>query len=420
MSHHLPRPDLASPLRTLTELREHISGVCFKHGPPSRIGIELEWLLYDPRDSDRYPDLAVLQQVLGKHTPRTLDPNSPAEPLPHQGLVTVEPGGQIEISSAPSDSVADLVAAMSADIAYLSALLEPSGFVLSNLAADPFRSPRRLLKTPRYDAMADTFAEVGPAGAVMMCSTAATQVCIDLGSQTQAPTRWQAAHQLGPVLLAAFANSPRTAGELGTVGDLASARMAAWWRLDPSRTLPPTDLDVAGYSEAYIDRVIDAPVLARNRGEQDWRIQPGTTLRGWLDSGQPLDSADVDLHLSMLFPPVRPQGYLELRYFDAQPADEWIAPLALVAALFADDSTVEQVVACTVAAADRWNQATEIGLGDQLLRTIATDLWAIAEPQLKALELGAERTEQVSALLRRRFVEAISPANDQLSEEGSR
>jgi glutamate--cysteine ligase len=412
MSHHLPQPDRAVPIHSVPELRAHVSGVCFKHGPPARIGLELEWLLHDPDDPDRYPDPEVLRQVLGSHAPRTLDPNSPAEQLPQNGLVTVEPGGQIEISSAPAASVAALVAAMTADVAYLSKLLEPSGFGLSDVAADPRRRPRRMLHTPRYNAMADRFDEIGPAGLVMMCSTAATQVCVDLGTSEQAPARWRAAHQVGPTLLGAFANSPRTAGDLANV---ASTRMSSWWLLDPVRTAPPASLEFGG----YVERAMDTPVLARCSGEQNWRVDPPLTLREWLASGRPLTTADVDLHLSMLFPPVRPQGYLELRYLDAQPAWQWIVPLALLAALFADEDAVRLVNECTASGADRWRQATEIGLADPVLRSIAGELWSIAEPRLASLGLDDDTTTQVCRVARRRLVDGISPGADQLISEGS-
>jgi glutamate--cysteine ligase len=191
--------------------------------------------------------------------------------------------------------------------------------------------------------------------------------------------------------------------------------MSSWWQLDPARTMPPTSLE----PEAYLDRVLETPVLARCRDEQSWLVDPPMTMMDWLASGQPLSTADVDLHLSMLFPPVRPQGYLELRYLDAQPADEWIAPLALVSTLFADDETVDQVIAATTAGADRWQQATEVGLADDVLRGIAGRLWAIAEPLLVGLGLGADINGRVIALCRRRLVDAISPATDQLSREGS-
>jgi glutamate--cysteine ligase len=329
--------------------------------------------------------------------------------LPHGGLITVEPGGQLEISSVPADSVAGLITAMSADIQALRALLAPSGFELSGLATDPHRQPHRILKTPRYDAMADCFDEFGPAGRVMMCSTAAAQICLDLGTRDQAADRWRAAHQLGPVLLAAFANSPRTAG--GLLPAAASTRMSSWWQLDPERTQPPKSTAL----DSYAERVLNSRVLARRRETGDWRLEQPLTLREWIESGELLSTADIDLHLSMLFPPVRPQGYLEIRYLDAQPGDEWVAPLALLAALFAGPQPVRQVLRCCAEGADRWQQAIQHGLADPVLRGIAARLCYIAAPGLDGLGLPPAVRAEVDRVLRRRLREAVSPASEALS-----
>jgi glutamate--cysteine ligase len=400
MSHLLADVSSASPVRTVAEAGAYIASVCFKHGPPRRIGIELEWLLTDPDDPLRRPDRSTLLTALGPHAPRTLNPDRPAEPLPAGGLVTIEPGGQVEISSAPASSCARLIAAMRRDIANLDQLLRPTGFVLSDRAAEPDRASHRILHTPRYDAMAAGFARISPAGAIMMCGTAAAQICVDLGSAEQAPERWRVAHLLGPVLLAAFANSP-AAGQV-------SARMAAWWALDPARTGPPGTLDPAD----YVRRVLDTPVLARQRSAGDWLIQEPASLRDWIRAGEPLDTTDLDLHLSMLFPPVRPQGYLELRYLDAQPGAEWMAPLALIAALFADAETLALAGEACRPAADRWQQATEVGLADRALAQAARELAAIGESAVGRLHLGPGDLREVRRLLDRRLRQGISPAAD--------
>jgi glutamate--cysteine ligase len=401
------------PIRTIAEAGTYVTRVCFKHGPPVKTGIELEWLVIDPHDPDRRPDVQTLATLLGPHAPATLAAGSPGAPLPHGGLVTVEPGGQLEISSVPHLSVPDLMTAMSADIQALRALLAPAGFELSEAAADPHRLPHRILTTPRYDAMADRFDEFGPAGRVMMCSTAAAQVCLDLGTGAEAADRWRAANQLGPVLLAAFANSPRTAGDL--VPAAASTRMAAWWQLDPRRTRPPASYALDGYAEW----VLDTPMLARRRDTGDWRVPP-LTLREWIDSGGQLSTADLDLHLSLLFPPVRPQGYLEIRYLDAQPGEEWMAPLALLAALFAGPERVRQVLRCCAEGADRWRQATEHGLADPVLRAIAAHLLDIAILGLDRLGLPRAVREQVDRVLHRRLCEGVSPGSEALLLEGRR
>ncbi|MDQ1742818.1 MAG: glutamate--cysteine ligase [Pseudonocardiales bacterium] len=396
------------PIRTIAEAGTYVTRVCFKHGPPAKTGIELEWLVLDPHDPDRRPDVPTLAALLGQHAPATLVAGSPAAPLPHGGLVTVEPGGQLEISSPPASSVTGLIAAVSADIQALQALIAPAGFELSGLAADPHRLPHRILTTPRYNAMADRFDEFGPAGRVMMCSTAAAQVCLDLGTRAEAADRWRAAHQLGPVLLAAFANSPRTAGDL--VPAAASTRMSSWWSLDPERSRPPASL----VPEDYVQRVLDTHVLARRRDSGDWRLEQPLTLREWIESGEPLSTADLDLHLSTLFPPVRPQGYLEIRYLDAQPGQEWTVPLALLTALFAGPEPVRQVLECTDAGADRWQQATEHGLADPVLRAIAAQLVDIAQPGLDSLGLPPAVRAEVDGVLHRRLREGISPGSEVL------
>lgn len=397
MSRSLADFRTASPIRTAAEAGAYIASVCFKHGPPRRIGIELEWLLTDPDDPLRHPDLPLLRTALGPHAPRTLNPDSPARPLPAGGLVTVEPGGQVEISSAPATSCSMLIEKMRRDVDRLDQLLRPTGFRLSDRAADTGRAGRRILYTPRYDAMATGFARISPAGAVMMCATAATQICVDLGRPDQAPLRWRAAHLLGPVLLAAFANSPADGH--------ASARMAAWWALDPVRTEPPGSLEPSD----YVRRALDTPMLARPRSDGDWLVHQPASLRDWLAAGEPLDTADIDLHLSMLFPPVRPQGYLELRYLDAQPAGEWPVPLALIAALFGDPAALAAAAEACRPVADRWPQATEMGLADPPLATAARELADLGDRVVGDLRLPAADLELVRTVLRRRLRDGISP-----------
>src|SRR5438067_2590267 len=68
-------------LRTREQAEAYVASVCFKHGPPRLLGVELEWLLARP--SGRPPlDLETLATALGPYAPTTVDPQSPAHPLP--------------------------------------------------------------------------------------------------------------------------------------------------------------------------------------------------------------------------------------------------------------------------------------------------------------------------------------------------
>ena len=153
--------------------------------------------------------------------------------------------------------------------------------------------------------------------------------------------RWAAVHALGPVLLAAFANSPRLHGRRT---GWKSTRWAAWLRADPARTAPPADPDPADPAAAWARRVLDAPVLCV-RGDGSWLVPEGLTFAAWVRGGGPARRpiADLDYHVSTLFPPVRPRGHLEVRYVDMQPGRRWALPVAVLAALLSDPGVIDVV-----------------------------------------------------------------------------
>ena len=115
-----------------------------------------------------------------------------------------------------------------------------AGLSLVGSGVDPYRPPARILDLPRYAAMEEFFDRGGPWGRLMMCSTASVQVCVDAGLEGDGPSgyryRWRLLHALGPVLVAAFANSPLRAGR---PTGWKSTRQAVWARLDPGRTRAP-------------------------------------------------------------------------------------------------------------------------------------------------------------------------------------
>ncbi|MGH3854268.1 MAG: glutamate-cysteine ligase family protein [Pseudonocardiaceae bacterium] len=299
----------------------YVRSVCFKHGPPTLLGVELEWVVQHSGNPHRPLQAPHLADALGAHVPYSLVPHSPQTPLPHGSTVTVEPGGQLEISSPPCASLTELIATVEGDTAALTDLLDPAGLVLTGSGSDPHRPSRRLVNIPRYAAMETAFDRIGPMGRAMMCSTAAIQVCLDAGTRSQVALRWAALHDLGPVLLAAFANSTWLGGvRTGWV----SSRMQAWFALDPARTRPsrvpwgPTaEWDPAA---EWACRALDTTVLRQRLSRGSWDVPIGVTFTDWLAGALPgrPSTADLDYHLTTLFPPVRPQGYLEVRYLDTQ------------------------------------------------------------------------------------------------------
>ncbi|MFI7650136.1 ergothioneine biosynthesis glutamate--cysteine ligase EgtA [Micromonospora sp. NPDC049460] len=398
-----PELDRSIVLRERAAAAGHLARICFKTGPPTHTGVELEWTVHDAADPARPVDGERLRAALGRHSPPTLDRASPAAPLRHGGTVTVEPGGQLEISTAPRTSLATLVQATDGDIAQLSGLLAAAGLVLGQSGIDPHRPPRAVVETPRYRAMRHVFDRRGAAGRTMMYSTAGLQVCLDAGEPEHLPARWATAHALGPPLLAAFATAARHAGR---ATGWASARMAAWFAIDPARTRPvwtPARADVDPVA-AWTDYVLAAPLLCVRGGGPDWTPPPAVSFADWVDGAlpRPPTTDDLDYHVSTLFPPVRPRGYLELRYLDAQPGRGWAVALAVVAALLAEPGTVHAARAVAGPVAHRWRAAARHGLRDPALAAAAVELFDLALTALPRLGLPAALHDDIDRGVRRR------------------
>ena len=292
----------------------YVGGTVFKTGPPELVGVELEWLV---RDADR-PDDPVRPERLAEALAQEFDP-------PLAGVLTTEPGGQLELSSPPAP-LAGCIAGAAADLDRLRARVATAGLTLAGLGLDP-RPPVLRTTVPRYVAMDRHFARRGPDGRRMMCSTASVQVCLDAGADdADVADRWHSLHAWLPVLTALFANSPAPGWRC--------RRAAVWAAIDPTRTAAPAGADPRS---AYARWALDAQLLAVRREGGPWTAPAGLTFRDWLRGSAaglaPPTWADLDYHLTTLFPPVRPRGHLELRAVDAQPGDGWRVVVALVAGL---------------------------------------------------------------------------------------
>lgn len=378
-------------LRTREDVCAHVEAAV-RYGTPGTVGVELEWLAVDRSTPCTRPPLERVRAALAT-----------AGPLPGASLITTEPGGQVELSSAPVFGPGPAVRALASDVGAVRDCLQASGVSLTGLGADPVRPPVRLVRSPRYDVM-EAFWDAsgaGEAGRAMMCSSAALQVSLDAGTDVGrgdtgrtvsggvqgAGQRWQRAHAVGPALVAAFACSPLLQG---APTGWRSTRQRFWRDLDPSRTRPPAA--GLGPVEALTQLALTAQLMLVR--DQDGRCRPaprGTTFGDWLAAGRPT-SGDLDYHLTTLFPPVRLRGWLELRYVDALPDGLWPVAVAVCAALLDDDRAADAAREACAPVEDRWTDAARHATADAALGAAATScLLAAAEalPRLGAPELVA-------------------------------
>ncbi|MFE5836509.1 ergothioneine biosynthesis glutamate--cysteine ligase EgtA [Arthrobacter sp. NPDC056493] len=356
--------------------------MCFKTGPPGAAGVEVERLVHDALDPRMPVAAARVKAAMAASEGR----------LPGGGVISFEPGGQLEVSSACASGLPALVAATRADLAAVETRLSDAGLCFGSLALDPDRPAVRSLEHPRYASMERHFNASGPAGRTMMCSTASLQVSLEAGldapASTGAAQRWSRLHTLLPVLAAMFANSPFLHGR---PSGWRSNRQRTWLAIDPTRTaaVPPS----GDPRLAWARYALDALVLCIPSRESSWDAPRGLTMRDWLHGAGPRPATlrDLDYHLTTLFPPVRPRGFVEIRAIDAQAGHDWEAVTAMVVALVDDEQAADLAAnACapTASLPDAMRTAARDGLTNAVLASAAL---ACAEAALTALpRLGAD------------------------------
>jgi glutamate--cysteine ligase len=256
----------------------------------------------------------------------------------------------------------------------------------------------------------------GPEGKRMMSSTAALQVNVGLGQggEGEVQRRWLLSHSLGPTLVAAFANSPVNDGH--TTG-WKSARLATWWAIDPSRTAP---VGMAAGVASWASYALSARVMFIRESPDSYQplAQPLSFVR-WLIDGHELGHPtleDLDYHLTTLFPPVRPRGWLEIRYLDALPSPWWRVASVVVATLLLDDEAGAAAFRATEGTEELWLDAARWGLEHPALATAATECFEAAMAGAARVGADAASIGALSTYFERYVARHRCPADDRLFE----
>ncbi|MBO0681050.1 ergothioneine biosynthesis glutamate--cysteine ligase EgtA [Mycolicibacterium sp. S2-37] len=370
-----------------TEAAEYVGDHCLSAAPLGPVGLEIEAHCYDTADPLRRPGWDELTAVIGE-----------VPELPGGSRITVEPGGAVELSGPPARDVMTAIEAMSTDRATLRAAFARHGLGLVLLGADPLRRPRRVNPGSRYSAMETFFSASGTAaaGAFMMTSTASIQVNVEAGPRSGWAQRVRLAHALGPTMIAVSANSPMLGGRFS---GWCSSRQWIWAELDEARCGPVLGADGDDPATDWARYALRAPVMLVP-GADAVPVTNWVPFADWADGravlgGRRPSSRDLDYHLTTLFPPVRPRGFLEIRYLDSVSDALWPAIAFTLVTLLDDPVAADIAAEATEPVATAWDRAARVGLGDRHLHTAAVRCVAAA-----AERAPAALTESMQRLLR--------------------
>ena len=327
-----------SEAKLLDDLRHRLFSPV-NSGAPHAIGVELE--LIPVHASTRLPALprgnegpttADVLSRLGKREgwlEQSVESDPPSWKLDDGARISFEPGGQIEISSAPHANASPVIEATRALVATIRQAMMAADIELLAFGVDPYNDIQAVplqLHRDRYSRMTHYFDSIGPSGVRMMRQTAAVQINVERGHQPE--KRWVLLNALAPYIVALFANSRSYAGK--STGH-ASFRAHLWRTLDGSRTgLPCDSTDPAA---KYFAFALNAKAMRSSDGAKPW-----LSFRDWMRSTD-LSEGDWLFHLSTLFPEVRPKEFFEIRSADAIDSASLAAPLVLITGLVYDEES---------------------------------------------------------------------------------
>ncbi|WP_181702802.1 glutamate--cysteine ligase [Chthonobacter albigriseus] len=281
------------------------------------------------------------------------------------GAISLEPGGQFELSGAPVETLHQTCSETWAHMAQVREIADPLGIGFLGLGISPKWS---LAETPvmpksRYAIMSSYMPEVGTRGLDMMFRTATVQVNLDFADEADMRQKMRVSVALQPIATALFANSPILDGK--PTGRL-SERSEIWRDTDNARSgMIPFVFDEGFGFEHYVDWALDVPMYFVKRDvyhratDVTFRQYMAGALKDRLPGVVPT-RGDWDNHLSTLFPEVRMKRYLEMRGADSGPTRRILALPALWVGLLYDQTSLD---AATELSKD-WTNAERQALRD--------------------------------------------------------
>jgi glutamate--cysteine ligase len=324
-----PPSTTGEPITEKAQLIDYIAAGC-KPVQAWRIGTEHEKFAYTLHDNRPLPydgeqGIAALLKGLERFGWQPIYEGENAIAMNFEDCnISLEPGGQFELSGAPLKDVHQTCSEVHTHLAQVKDVAEPLGIAMMGLGFNPKWRQEDIPMMPksRYKIMAAYMEKVGSMGLEMMFRTCTVQVNLDFSSEADMVKKFRVGLALQPVATAFFANSPFTEGK---PNGFLSYRSHIWTDTDNDRCgiLPFVFEDGMGF-ERYVDHALDVPMyfVYRNGSYID---ASGQSFRDFLNGrlsalpGEVPTTSDWADHLSILFPEVRLKRFLEMRGADGGP-----------------------------------------------------------------------------------------------------
>ncbi|ODS00777.1 glutamate--cysteine ligase [Methyloceanibacter methanicus] len=336
---------------------------------------------------------------------------------PIGGSISLEPGGQLELSGAPLKTIHETEAELRQHLSQIGAVAHQLGIGFLGLGFSPkwTLDETPLMPKDRYRIMMQYMPTRGSHGLDMMFRTATVQVNMDFSGEADMVRKLRVGLALQPVVTALFASSPFKEGKLN---GFQSYRAQMWQDTDPDRTggLPFAFEDGMGF-ERYVDYALDVPMYFVYRDGRYIDVA-GASFRDFLNGklealpGERPSIDDWADHLTTLFPEVRLKKFLEMRGADAGPLGLLLALPALWAGLFYDTSALDNAASLVESWMEEERRDMRLtvprtGLATpfrgRTLRDIAREILALAEGGLlrraKRNDKGHDETRMLRPLM---------------------
>ncbi|MGB6537177.1 MAG: glutamate--cysteine ligase [Xanthobacteraceae bacterium] len=262
------------------------------------------------------------------------------------GAITLEPGGQFELSGAQVETVHQTARELMAHLAQVREVAQPLhiGFLGIGMAPRWARAEMPTMPKGRYRIMAAYMPKVGSLGLDMMYRTCTVQTNLDFSSEADMVKKLRVSLALQPLATALFANSPFTEGK---PNGFLSFRAEIWRDTDNDRTgMLPWAFEPGMGFERWVDYALDVPMYFVKHGDE-YVDAAGQSFRDLLAGklavmpGARATISDWANHLSSIFPEVRLKRYLEMRGADCGPLSNLLALPAFWVGILYDQSSLD-------------------------------------------------------------------------------